>query len=575
MSNYTTIEEGNVPYLQINTDKKKTSNHYFENLSRNLTLENTIANSVKNTWIQSILGHSGEQRNKMAWDYWNKIPLNVLDNSLKYSLYISTKNKVVILNTDFSTSDLNSNINTGVTDNATEKGISLDISNKYLFSVEAGGQNNLIKNTQFDDKKYTYSDFSSNYPLHSITYGSDGFVYISGDGIIKVDPISIYKVQENTDLYLDPSPGYTSYESSGQTIDLNTNGKSDFDKLFDSTYSNKQTGTYIFPSISFNDSNANSSPFCTTFIKDKLNIIFTDNVGLDMVFKLNARETTDFEFAVASNDAHELFIGNETNVKNENESNVEVFKSYYQATEWDTNISYVAGSESITIEADIPKWLKLKWGDEGTQADRGLQFVYRQKGESSWRNVPIITSNFRYTNYDATGPWLWAQNNNGLCKWDPKTMIIKEAQPINNINTDNPEGDIIVNENNIFARTNDSQVSSSGLTKFDKTLNRITHTDLATFNHNSLYFDWNGDIYVCTGDSLDKYNTSLDFITDISLSSNNLQAITITPDKYIFVGFGDTDGTINKIDPSNFNVVNSTTLGSPITGMVYGIEKLA
>ena len=398
----------------------------------------------------------------------------------------------------------------------------------------------------------------------------------------------MYKVQQNTDLWLDPSPLYTSYESADQTIDLTNNGKSDFDKLFDSNYSNRQGGTYSYPSISFNDSNNNDdySPFGTTFVKDKLNIIYTENVGLDMLFKIYASETKTFEFAVASNDAHELFIdASDILVKNEYESNVEIFKSNYQPNTWDNAISYVTGSEAVTIEADTPKWLKLKWGDEGTPADRGLQFVYRQKGDSSWRNVPVFSDEiFRYLNYDSTGPWLWASNTNGIYKFDPQNMIVREAQPLNK-DTGSVQSDIVVDNTYIYAIGSNDYVYQLNKELFVNNVKNSSGEIKGKIR--TLHFDQNG--YICFGyrgeepdtePHFAKIRTSdLGFESIIDLTNvvgtgngNQYYKVSILPDGSIIIG--NDSAELYKLNNDLSYTGKSQNIGSDCTGLIYDIDKI-
>ena len=91
MSNVSTIEEDDVPYNQINTNKKQYTS-YFESFSKTSSIiENSIANITKNTWIQNILSNSGEQRNYMTWEYWNRIPKNIKDNNLQYIIWATSK----------------------------------------------------------------------------------------------------------------------------------------------------------------------------------------------------------------------------------------------------------------------------------------------------------------------------------------------------------------------------------------------------------------------------------------------------------------------------------------------------
>ena len=177
MSNVSTIEEDDVPYNQITTNKQPYTS-YFESFSKTSSIiENSIANITKNTWIQNILSNSGEQRNYMAWEYWNTIPKNIKENNLQYIIWATSKES------SYETYKLDSDLNIlerYPNSDGSTKGISHDISHKDLFEID-GVHCFIIK---FKNKKNTNKveiqpygsvDASDLEKLSHITYGGDGF----------------------------------------------------------------------------------------------------------------------------------------------------------------------------------------------------------------------------------------------------------------------------------------------------------------------------------------------------------------------------------------------------------------
>ena len=55
MTDLTTVHDGSLPYVQLNT-RQPTNSQYYASLSRSQTLEHSIANMTKNFWIRTILG---------------------------------------------------------------------------------------------------------------------------------------------------------------------------------------------------------------------------------------------------------------------------------------------------------------------------------------------------------------------------------------------------------------------------------------------------------------------------------------------------------------------------------------
>ena len=562
MSNVATIEEDNVPYLEITTNKQP-YNNYFESLSRNLTLENCNANIIKNIWTWCILGHSGEQRNTMAWDFWNKVPDAVKTNTLNYVIFVTIPNvsggglgEQRKLTSDLQTVKWNDKHNTLVS------GISIDISHKHVFSVDT--LKNLFRWDKDGSNKIRNSNNNGYYGNH-ITYGDDNFLYISSNipSIEKYDSISLYKVQENTELWVENCT-YDYYNIDSSLLPDSPT----FEDYFNSSYaSNTTTGAnWLYPCFSYIGSGTGYSfqfPDYAHFM-NKPSFLSTDYYGLVIygTFKVqNSSETFDVE------------IGHNGGV------------------EFSVNGSVIGGLSNAGIENSDTERQQLQINDGDTFTLRmqekndtdGLVFISKQKDRNERYNIPNFSGEFQYMNYDSTGPWLWVQNNYGVFKWDPQRMLVREAQPITGNNEQQINGDIIISKNNIIV------VSKDGITKLNKDLSLNTSTTLigTVIQYKStLHSLPNGNILACCNTSNNE-NTVQEFdptnLTEVQLSPDYgevVRKISVLPDGTKYIGF-DTNKSSSKaghIYILNDDLSLSSTfrdLGNSCTGIVYDIEGLS
>lgn len=574
MSNVATIEENNVPYLEITTNKQP-YNDYFESLSRNLTLENCNANIIKNIWTWCILGHSGEQRNAMAWDFWNKVPQNIKNNTLKTIIWATTDDN------SYETQKLDTELNIlekYPNYDGSKKGISQDISHKHLFSIDTNNAiiNKFINKTN-DNKQniQVFNDNNSTKNLYHITYGNDNFLYVSGDNrkhgeVLKYDSISISEIQKNTELYvINCTYDYYNIDSS-LLPDSPT-----FEDYFNSSYaSNTTTGAnWLYPCFSYRGSGSGYSfqfPDYAQFM-DKPSFLSTDYYGLVIygTFKVqNSSETFDVE------------IGHNGGV------------------EFSVNSSIIGGLSNAGIENSGTEKQQLQINDGDTFTLRmqekndtdGLVFISKQKDRNERYNIPnFSTEQFQYMNYDSTGPWLWVQNNYGVFKWDPQRMLVREAQPINNTNQKQINSDIVVDENYIYFIDTNSYIY-----QLNKDLTVNNSNDLSSEIQDkigTLHFDPNG--YICFGyrdTNEEKPHFAKIRTNDLNIDSKaNLDSllnapgdfqnhkITILPDDGSIIIAASENGSGKVYKMTNNLIYNFTnnSINAECTGLIYDIEKLS
>lgn len=494
-------------------------------------------------WWHQVHRIAGEQRNAQAYEFWNKVPKDIRDTKLKYNIWATAGETLYKLNTS-----LNVIKSDSVSGEGTDAlGISLDTSPEHIYMLE--GDSSIRK---YNPRTLEHTFLSEQPRAHHITYGPDNLLYRSLDtpAIQKIDPQKMSKLEENTDMWM-YNLSFTYYSlSQGNSLD---GSQSTFETYFNSTNNGTTSGTWYYPIISYPHGITNQTSYDVHPMYVYPSFIDSDVFGLVISGKLDIRDlNVEYEIIGTANQGFDISIDGTIIMSNHGSS------------------PYVGRNYTFTPTTTTHN-ITVRQAQNG--GGRGVLVAVRKTGESKIRNIPNLIGSFGYLNYDPSGI-LYAQTQYGIFKWDPVNMICLEAQPINNVNGDGPEGDIITDGTSLFVRTNDSTVSNSGVTKFDASnLQRLAHVDILAESSDTMHFLSNGNFIVQEYDAIQEYDTSFSPKRYISTQYNKLQKMTVLPDDTIYIGYnGDNSTKVEKYTFKNGYEGKSYDLGFACTGLVYDVE---
>jgi hypothetical protein len=539
--------------------------------------EDSLINLIKNYYMMSLLKVAGEQRNAEAWSsYWNKIPKDVLNNkNMNYVIYATSVDDSNNSKRENVKLDSNLNLIDKSPHNTIQDGISIDVGPDYVYFVDSVSR---IFQTQKNDLSADVKSPKSTQSLaFHITYGPDNFLYISTDrpSIEKWDPVSLTKIQENTDLWLEP----LSFDVYKLDTTHGNPTQTQFENAFDTSNSFvtlDNSGTYNLPKIVFEGAGVDLPVSQIPSANDPQELIFgvaqdgswtgyaIDFYGTNV---LHVRDTGDYDIGITNDDSFELYIDG-TKEMSYYGSKIFDFTSQNPGISITKNLT--AGTHDIQLRTYQDKYTTSLW----------VALVVKRPGDSAsqWRSLPLFSGDFGYLNYDADGN-LYAQNDYGIFKWDARNMICLESQPVFPVNKTNVIGDVTlgIDDNgnkHLFTQTNKRDASNNyNLERINAdTLLYETSTYLRATN--TIHFNQDGNLVAGDDDGILIFNP-YDLNEEINVNTNAqsfIKKITITPNGQIYAGDSTSSGTIVEYNPDLTTTGNTFQLGSACTGLVYDIE---
>jgi hypothetical protein len=555
-----------------------------------VSLYDSLAAMVGSFWWWNVHVHAGEQRNAKAWNYWNGVPDPVKQEqvvngssdrsvSVKYVIYAGGGGSWFKLS-----SSLEKYMRDVTTSN--DEGISIDTSPSRVFVGRATTtsegyirsflKSDLSQETGNDnvDERFLPSTMikPALAPVNMVTYGADNFLYVSTQhpSIEKWDPVSLEKVQENTDLWAS-NASYTIYEWSDTSaphsgsFDSTSDGNGDqtgFRDWFDSTAADSTTsGDYTYPTISFGNGSYSQTGNVSGTLAPKLFRLPQDYYAFEISMTINRRGEEDVQFYIAADGAAE-FLHN---------------GSYVNGTYDNSTLS--SSSKTSTVSVSQGDTITVRHAEiDGSDA---LEFKYRLPGETTWRNVPVFSGSFEYLNYDSGGT-LFTHNEYGIFKWDAQSMVCIEVQPFYTRDNTYNAGGIAVNDTYLYTSANQKTPSNyGGFLRFQKSDLKVPSTNkfngsVIPKDNTTAHFNSEGNV-VFTGKS--KVSTvKPDFSSEVHVSSElntvvggpSVQKITVLPDGTVIVGDG--NGILFKLNSDLTDTGARYTLPSACTGLVYDVE---
>lgn len=216
----TEIEQGDLPYKEIDAERQSKPGLFSFLAQDNLSLEDSLSVMVVQSWWWNVYVHAGAERNARAWDYWSKVQSGV-QSKLSYKVYAhfdgTAPNRYTLSGTSLSAD--NPNFPGG---GGSSAGIQIDISDRHVFYANNVNPYTVIKADKSGNKKGesakfgTYSGTENGTAVNHLTYGPDNFLYVctNDQAVRKFDPIAMYEVKK-----------YASLSSSATYLNYDYNGK--------------------------------------------------------------------------------------------------------------------------------------------------------------------------------------------------------------------------------------------------------------------------------------------------------------------------------------------------------------
>jgi len=553
-------------------------------ISQNDVLINSFADIIKNHYLMLLLKVAGEQRNSEAWSsYWNKIPKDVLNNkNMNYVIY-ATGSSSDIVKLD---SGMNLIANADL-EKTSVSGISLDISHSHVYQAYNDSSSDIYCLEKFD-KTLTRIDVVCDnnisnglQEINHITFGNDNMLYISGRGpyIEKWNPVSLTKLQENTDIWLTPET-ISSTDDEYQYIQKETPFRNDeWDEdgngfTDESARTVISSGKWNLPVISMTDEQRSSPntdlPHNVSLMAVPSFIDTNTQTSLRIDFTLNIRDNATYQISLHANNKALIRFKDSTTF-DDSTNKIEANFNFNGTTSPNYKNITLNGGTTSSLEFQIFE------SRTGTATSDHLNCILavKKSGETNWRNIPVFRGNFAYINYD---PYytLYAQSDYGIFKWDTQNMICLEAQPITNSNSSQAVNDVVVGKNSLYC------AASSDLYSIDK--NTLTSSLIISrgFNSNpaTIHFLSENEILFGNGDNIFifdiKNNTQK---VDMPTNNYNILKLSITPDNFAYIGY-DNQNSNPRIDKRSVEdirngidrIIETHSLGSSCTGLVYDIE---